>query len=265
MKSVSLNTLREIKTRGEKFTCLTAYDACFARVLSSSGVEVLLVGDSLGMVLQGKDSTLPVSVADLAYHTQCVSQGNQGSLIMADMPFMSYGDTASALANAATLMRAGAHLVKLEGGQWLSQTVTELRRNGVPSCIHMGLTPQSVNVFGGYKIQGREEDAATRMLQEAIEVEAAGASILLLECVPSALAAQITEALSIPVIGIGAGRHTDGQVLVMHDMLGLHAGKPPRFVKNFLAESKNGVQGATQLFIDSVKGGQFPGPEHEFH
>lgn len=265
MKAVTLSSLRDFKARGEKFTCLTAYDATFSHAISQAGVEIMLVGDSLGMVLQGKESTLPVTVADMAYHTGCVARGNTGSLVMADMPFMSYGTVRDALENAATLMRAGAHLVKLEGGAWLAETVSELRRNGIPACVHMGLTPQSVNVFGGYKVQGREEDAATQMLNEAQAIETSGAAVLLLECVPAALAERITKALNIPVIGIGAGAATDGQVLVLHDMLGLHMGKPAKFVKNFLAESNSGISGAFQAYVTAVKAGSFPAAEHSFN
>ncbi len=265
MKSVSLSTLREMKGRGEKFTVLTCYDATFARSMNAAGVEALLVGDSLGMVLQGRDSTLPVTVDEMAYHTACVARGNQTALLMADMPFMSYATPEDALANAATLMRSGAHLVKLEGGAWLADTVTRLVQGGIPACVHMGLTPQSVNVFGGYKVQGRGDEAAEQMLREAQAVEAAGAALLLLECVPRALAARISRALTIPVIGIGAGLDCDGQVLVVHDMLGLHAGKPARFVKNFLAESDDGsVTGAFRAYVAAVKAGTYPAPEHGF-
>lgn len=264
MKPVSLATLREMKTRGEKFSVLTCYDATFAHAMTSAGVEVMLVGDSLGMVLQGRDSTLPVTIADMAYHTSCVARGNQGALLMADMPFMSYSTPKDALDHAAELMRAGAHMVKLEGGEWLCDTVTRLMQGGIPSCVHMGLTPQSVNVFGGYKVQGRGEDAADRMLREARALEAAGAAVLLLECVPRSLAARITAALHIPVIGIGAGADCDGQVLVLHDMLGLHTGKPARFVKNFLTESNDGIRGAFHAYVQAVKEGRYPAPEHGF-
>ncbi|MDP2225915.1 MAG: 3-methyl-2-oxobutanoate hydroxymethyltransferase [Moraxellaceae bacterium] len=265
MKPVSLSTLRELKSRGEKFTVLTCYDATFAQAMNGAGIEVMLVGDSLGMVLQGRDSTLPVTVSDMAYHTACVARGNSTALLMADMPFMSYSTPEEALANAATLMRAGAHLVKLEGGAWLADTVTRLMQGGIPACVHMGLTPQSVNVFGGYKVQGRGEDAGEQMLREAQALEAAGAAVLLLECVPRALAARITAALKIPVIGIGAGLDCDGQVLVVHDMLGLHTGKPARFVKNFLAVSDDGsVAGAFRAYAAEVKSGQYPAPEHGF-
>lgn len=264
MKPVSLSTLRDLKTRGEKFTVLTCYDATFAHAMTTAGVEVMLVGDSLGMVLQGRDSTLPVTVADMAYHTACVARGNQGALLMADMPFMSYSTPKDALDNAAALMRAGAHMVKLEGGAWLCETVTQLMQGGIPACVHMGLTPQSVNVFGGYKVQGRGDEAAERMLADAHALEAAGAVVLLLECVPRALAMRISAALTIPVIGIGAGADCDGQVLVLHDMLGLHTGKPARFVKNFLSDSPDGINGAFRAYVQAVKEGRYPAPEHSF-
>ncbi|MGB4342122.1 MAG: 3-methyl-2-oxobutanoate hydroxymethyltransferase [Moraxellaceae bacterium] len=264
MKPVSLATLRDMKARGEKISMLTCYDATFAHAMSSAGVETLLIGDSLGMVLQGHTSTLPVTVADMAYHTTCVARGNQGALIVADMPFMSYSTPKDALDNAATLMRAGAHMVKLEGGAWLCDTVTQLMHGGIPACVHMGLTPQSVNVFGGYKVQGRGDDAGDRMLAEALAVESAGAAVVLLECVPRSLAARITAALCIPVIGIGAGADCDGQVLVLHDMLGLHTGKPARFVRNFLIESNDGIRGAIHAYVTAVKQGHYPAPEHGF-
>lgn len=264
MKPISLATLRDMKARGEKVSMLTCYDATFAHAMSGAGVEALLIGDSLGMVLQGHDSTLPVTVADMAYHTACVARGNQASLIVADMPFMSYANPEAALESAAALMRAGAHVVKLEGGAWLCETVTRLVQGGIPACVHMGLTPQSVNVFGGYKVQGRGEDAAERMLREAAALEAAGAAMLLLECVPRELAARITAAAGIPVIGIGAGADCDGQVLVLHDMLGLHTGKPARFVKNFLTGSNDGIRGAFHAYVQAVKAGTYPAPEHGF-
>ena len=264
MKPISLATLRDMKSRGEKISMLTCYDATFAHAMSGAGVEMLLIGDSLGMVLQGHDSTLPVTVDDMVYHTRCVATGNQGALVVSDMPFMSYSSPALALESAAALMRAGAHVVKLEGGAWLCDTVTRLVQGGIPACVHMGLTPQSVNVFGGYKVQGRGDDAAERMVREAAALEAAGAALLLLECVPRDLAARITAAAGIPVIGIGAGAGCDGQVLVVHDMLGLHTGKPARFVRNFLTGSNDGIRGAFQAYVEAVKTGAYPAPEHGF-
>ena len=218
-KAVTIATLQDIKDRGEKFACLTAYDAIFSELISTAGIEVMLVGDSLGMVLQGHDSTLPVTLDDMVYHMNCVRRGNNGSAIMADLPFMSYASEEQSLTSAATLMRAGAHIVKLEGGAWLSESTRMLTERGIPVCAHMGLTPQSINRLGGYRVQGRDPDHADTMVDEAKILEDAGASLLLLECVPTGLAQKITEALKIPVIGIGAGATTDGQIMVVHDML----------------------------------------------
>lgn len=261
--AITLSTLNTLKQKKEKFTCLTAYDSTFTRQACLAGVETLLVGDSLGMVLQGHDSTLPVTLEQMAYHTACVHRANQGALLITDMPFMTYASENEALGNAATLMRAGAHVVKLEGGAWLADTTRLLAERGIPVCIHMGLTPQSINRLGGYRVQGRDPQQARAMLQEAKLLEAAGASLLLLECVPRALAKAITEALSIPVIGIGAGPDTDAQVLVLHDILGISPIKP-KFVKNYLAESDDGIQGAMRAFVREVKDGSFPAPEHCF-
>ncbi|WP_261843713.1 3-methyl-2-oxobutanoate hydroxymethyltransferase [Aliamphritea ceti] len=263
MSKVTLHTLFTRKQAGEKFAVLTAYDACFAKQISDAGVEVLLVGDSLGMVLQGNDSTLPVSVEEIAYHTSAVRAGSQNAMIMADMPFMSYGTPAQAMESAAALMQAGAHIVKLEGAAWLDETIELLVQRGVPVCAHLGLTPQTVNVLGGYKVQGRNDDAAQLILDDARRLEQAGASLLLLECVPSELARAVTQAVSIPVIGIGAGADTDGQVLVMHDMLGITPGKKARFVKNFMQEADS-ISNAFKAYADAVKEGNFPGPEHGF-
>lgn len=261
--AVTINTLRECKQKGEKFTCLTAYDATFAHAISAAGVEVMLVGDSLAMVLQGNDSTLPVTVDDMVYHTRAAARGNQGALLMADMPFMSYGTPEMAMNSAAALMRAGAHMVKLEGTEWMADTVELLSDRGVPVCAHLGLTPQFVNKFGGYKVQGKDDRAAELMVQHARLLEQAGADVLLLECVPSSLGKRITDAVKAPVIGIGAGAGTDGQVLVMHDMLGVTHGRKPRFVKDFLVESGS-IHGAFEAFVKAVKEGTFPAEEHTF-
>ena len=265
-KSVTVASLQKMKRNGEKFACLTAYDAIFAELISSAGVEVMLVGDSLGMVLQGHDSTLPVTLEDMVYHMNCVRRGNRGSVIMADLPFMSYASEEQSLTSAATLMRAGAHIVKLEGGAWLAESTRLLTERGIPVCAHMGLTPQSINRLGGYRVQGRNPEKARAMIDEARILEEAGASVLLLECVPTDLAQAITEALDIPVIGIGAGPTTDAQIMVMHDMLGITPAsiRVPKFVKNFLPESSNGLSGAFQAYSEAVRGGQFPGPEHTF-
>ncbi|MXW06812.1 MAG: 3-methyl-2-oxobutanoate hydroxymethyltransferase [Gammaproteobacteria bacterium] len=264
---VSITTLAKRKEKGQKFACLTAYDALFAELISSSGIEVLLVGDSLGMVLQGHDSTLPVTIEEMVYHMHCVRRGNRGSLIMADLPFMSYASANQSLESAAALMRAGAHIVKLEGGAWLAESTRLLAERGIPVCTHMGLTPQSINRLGGFRVQGRNPDQASTMLEEARVLEDSGASVLLLECVPVSLAKAITEQLQIPVIGIGAGPDTDGQIMVMHDMLGITPTtiRTPKFVKNFLPESNDGIRGAFMAYAEAVRSGSFPSAEHSFN
>ncbi|MEM7220895.1 MAG: 3-methyl-2-oxobutanoate hydroxymethyltransferase [Pseudomonadota bacterium] len=265
-RSLTIPDLQRMKEAGEKFACLTAYDAIFAELISGAGIEVMLVGDSLGMVLQGHDSTLPVTLEDMVYHMNCVRRGNAGSVIMADLPFMSYASEEQSLTSAATLMRAGAHIVKLEGGAWLAESTRLLNQRGIPVCAHMGLTPQSINRLGGFRVQGRDPSKAKTMVDEALILQDAGASVLLLECVPTGLAEEITGALEIPVIGIGAGPSTDGQIMVVHDMLGATPSsiKVPKFVKNFLPESTNGLAGAFTAYRDAVKNGIFPGPEHTF-
>ncbi|BCV31420.1 MULTISPECIES: 3-methyl-2-oxobutanoate hydroxymethyltransferase [Shewanella] len=264
MSKITTATLRKFKQEGRKFTALTAYDASFAAAFDSEGVDVLLVGDSLGMVLQGHDDTLPVSVEEMAYHTRCVRRGISRSLLMADLPFMSYATPEQAMTNATKLMQAGANMVKIEGGQWLLETVSMLTERGIPVCAHLGLTPQSVHVFGGFKVQGRDADNAQRILDEAKALEGAGAQLLVLECVPASLAKQITEALQIPVIGIGAGKDTDGQILVMHDVLGISSGYIPRFSKNYLKQTGE-IREAVKAYIDEVQQGQFPAEEHTFN
>lgn len=263
---VTLNTLESIKRKGERFACITAYDASFAEIASSAGVEVLLVGDSLGMVVQGHDSTLPVTMGNILYHLDMVRRGNRGSLIMGDMPFMSYYSEGLTLKNAAQLMRAGAHLVKLEGGRWIAESTRLLVERGIPVCAHMGLTPQSINRFGGFRVQGRDPEQAQTILDEAVYLEEAGASLLLLEAIPAQLAERITARLHIPVIGIGAGKDVDGQIMVMHDLLGITPPdiKVPKFVKDFLADSSSGIRGAFEAYVKAVKNGSFPGPEHSY-
>lgn len=261
--AVTLRTLQQRKQNGEKFSVLTAYDACFSRLISEAGVDVMLVGDSLGMVLQGHDSTLPVTTAQLAYHTAAVARGNQGSLIMADLPFMAGATLERALTSAHELMQAGANLVKLEGAGWLAETITVLKRNGIPVCAHLGLTPQSVNALGGYRVQGREQAVAEQLIAGAKQLEQAGADVLLLECVPRDVSAALTQAVSVPVIGIGAAPECDGQVLVMHDLLGISPGKPARFVRNFAAEGHD-IRGAFAAYNKAVKDGSFPAAEHCF-
>jgi 3-methyl-2-oxobutanoate hydroxymethyltransferase len=263
MSNITLHTLTARKQAGEKFAVLTAYDATFAHLVSSAGIEMILVGDSLGMVLQGQSSTLPVTVDEMVYHTASVARGNQGAMIMADLPFMSYSTPEQAMDNSARLMQAGAHIVKLEGGDWLCDSVRMLAERGVPVCPHLGLTPQAVNKLGGYRVQGRDRQSALKMIEDAKKLEQAGASMLLLECVPTLLAEEITRNVDIPVIGIGAGHHTDAQVLVMHDMLGITPGRRPKFVKDFMAEADS-IEAAFRLYGDQVRTGIFPGPEHGF-
>ncbi|MFV3371085.1 3-methyl-2-oxobutanoate hydroxymethyltransferase [Pseudomonas sp. NY15435] len=264
MPDVTLTTLQGLKQSGEKIAMLTAYDATFAHTASLAGAEMLLIGDSLGMVLQGHDSTLPVTVEDMAYHTAAVKRGNKGAFIVTDLPFESGTSLDQLLRDSVKVMQAGAHMVKLEGGAWLAEPIIRLAQMGIPVCAHLGLTPQAVNLFGGFKVQGRQENQARQLRADAIALEQAGAAVLLLECVPSALAKEITEAVKIPVIGIGAGSGTDGQVLVMHDMLGLSlSGRSPKFVKNFL-EGQPDIQSAFAAYVKAVKDGTFPGPEHGF-
>jgi len=264
MSKVTSSTLIKFKQEGKKFTALTAYDASFAGAFDSEGVDVLLVGDSLGMVLQGHNDTLPVTIADIAYHTACVKRGVARALLIADMPFMSYSTPEQTMNNAAILMQAGASMVKLEGGHWLLESVKMLTERGIPVCAHLGLTPQSVNVFGGFKVQGRDADNAQRILDEAKALQAAGAQLLVVECIPAPLAKAITEALTIPVIGIGAGADTDGQILVMHDVLGISSGYIPRFSKDYLKQSGE-IRSAIRAYIDEVANGTFPAEEHTFN
>lgn len=262
----TLSTLNKFKKDGIKFTCLTCYDSMFARMMDNAQIDAILIGDSLGMVVQGHDSTLPVTVDDMAYHTANIARSNNHALILADLPFMSYVTLSEAVANSRRLMQAGAHVIKIEGGSELCDLVTTLAQAGTPTCVHLGLTPQSVNVFGGYKIQGRG-DAADKVLADAKAVVAAGAALLVLECVPAALAKTITEAVSVPVIGIGAGADTDGQVLVMHDMLGMVHGRAPRFVHDFLTDERNtarSIEGAFALYQQSVREMTFPAESHQF-
>ncbi|GAB6263367.1 3-methyl-2-oxobutanoate hydroxymethyltransferase [Photobacterium sp. R1] len=263
MKKITINDLMKWKQEGRKFASLTAYDASFAQLFEQQEVPVLLVGDSLGMVLQGQTDTLPVTIDDMAYHTRSVRVGSPNALLLADLPFMTYGTPEQACENAAKLMRAGANMVKLEGGAWLADTVRTLTERAVPVCAHLGLTPQSVNIFGGYKIQGRDQARADEMLADAIALQNAGAQIVVLECVPASLAKRITEALDIPVIGIGAGNVTDGQILVMHDMLGISANYMPRFSKNYLAQTGD-IRKAVSQYLSEVEAGTFPAPEHTF-
>ncbi|MBD3635262.1 MAG: 3-methyl-2-oxobutanoate hydroxymethyltransferase [Methylophaga sp.] len=264
MSRLSLTALRKMKAAQEKIAVLTAYDASFSHALEEAGVEVILVGDSLGMVIQGQESTLPVTVDDMVYHTANVVRGSEKAFIIADLPFMSYANADQAIANAARLMaEGGAQMVKLEGGAVIADTIAELTARGIPVCAHLGLLPQSVHQLGGYIVQGREQEAADELLADALKLEQAGADMLVLECVPAALAARVTDALSIPVIGIGAGKNCDGQVLVLYDMLGLTPGRRPRFSHDFLADT-GAIQAAITKYVQDVKSGAFPTPEQQF-
>jgi len=257
-KPVTLPRLREMHASGEKIAMLTCYDATCAHLLDHAGVEVLLVGDSLGMVLQGHASTVPVSIEDMVYHTAAVARGNRTAWIVADMPFGSYQESAeSALRQAVRLIQAGAQMVKLEGGGWTTPIVRFLVERGIPVCAHLGFTPQTVHALGGYRVQGRDEGAAQRLRAHAAELAAAGAELLVLEMVPATLARELTAAVSIPVIGIGAGVGCSGQVLVLHDMLGVTRGDAPRFVRNFLQDSTS-VEAAVRSYVAEVKAGRFP-------
>ncbi|MCP5421057.1 MAG: 3-methyl-2-oxobutanoate hydroxymethyltransferase [Gammaproteobacteria bacterium] len=261
-KSVTIKTLKKMKREGEKFAVLTAYDASFSAVLEAAGVEVILVGDSLGNVIQGCSTTVPVSVDDMVYHARNVARACQQSLLMVDMPFMSYATETRAVDNAARLMQeGGARILKLEGGSELVDIMRLLSRNGVPVCAHLGLMPQSVHKLGGFGVQGRESAAAQRLLDDALRLQDAGADVALVECIPADLAARLTRSLEIPVIGIGAGAFCDAQVLVLHDILGVTLGRTPRFAKNFL-EGRGSVQEAVKAYVQAVKSGEFPGPEH---
>jgi 3-methyl-2-oxobutanoate hydroxymethyltransferase len=250
-----------MKADGQPITMLTAYDASFARLMDEAGVDCVLVGDSLGNVIQGRDSTLPVTVEDLAYHTQAVRRGLSRALLIADLPFMSYHDHASAMASAAAVMRAGAQMVKIEGGQALAPVVSALTSNGVPVCAHLGLTPQHVHQLGGYRVQGREEGPARKLMSDARSLVEAGASLLVLECVPAPLARDITAGIDVPVIGIGAGSEVDGQVLVSYDVLGISPGRSPKFVHDFLAET-GGIRQAFEAFVAAVRERRFPTADH---
>jgi 3-methyl-2-oxobutanoate hydroxymethyltransferase len=264
MRGLTISNLARMKAAGEKIAVLTAYDASFARLAEVAGVEVLLVGDSLGMVVQGHESTLPVTVGEMVYHTAAVARVRERAVLVADMPFMSYGSPAEALANAGRLMKeGGAHMVKLEGGAAQLDTVRHLTRHAVPVCAHLGLLPQSVYQLGGYRVQGRDAEGARQIREDALALQAAGAQLLVLECVPAELAAEVTASLGIPVIGIGAGPDTDGQVLVIYDVLGLSGSRAPSFVRNFL-DGEASVGDALGAYVRAVKDGRFPGPEHSY-
>jgi 3-methyl-2-oxobutanoate hydroxymethyltransferase len=261
---VTLSHFAKLRDSGEKIVMLTAYDASFATLADQAGVEILLVGDSLGMVVQGHDSTLPVTMEQMEYHVGMVARGSEKALVAADLPFGSYQASREiAFSNAARLMVAGAQVVKLEGGATMADTVRFLVERGIPVCGHVGLVPQSVHALGGYRVQGKTEDAARRLLEDARAIQEAGAAMLVLEAIPATLAKQVTAALSIPTIGIGAGKDCSGQVLVLHDMLGIYPGRKARFVRNFMAGAP-GIAEAIRCYVEAVKSGAFPAPEHAF-
>ena len=262
-KAVTVVSLMELRQRQEKITMLTCYDASFAALMDRCGVEILLVGDSLGMVCQGHDSTLPVTIADIAYHTACVARGNRTALLVADMPFGSYATPETAFANAVVLMQAGAQMVKIEGGAWLADTVRFLTERAIPFCAHLGLTPQSVHQLGGYKVQGKTQRGADLMRADAFALQSAGAQLLVLEAIPALLGRDVTAQLAIPTVGIGAGVDCSGQVLVMHDMLGTFPGHKAKFVKNFM-DGQASIEAAVRAYVAAVKDRSFPGAEHSF-
>ncbi len=263
-KPVTLPGLIEMKKQQEKIAMLTCYDACFASVLDSSGVDILLIGDSLGMVLAGMPSTLPVSMEMMEYHTRCVAAGNKTAFVLADMPFGSYQESPElAYRHAAKLMAAGANMVKLEGTAWLAPTVEYLTTRDIPVCAHLGLTPQSVSALGGYRVQGRDAKAAKVLKNNAKAMQDAGAQMVLFELIPGKLAADISKSLVVPTIGIGAGVDCDGQVLVLHDMLNVFPGKKPKFVRNFM-DNQPSIQAAIQAYVSAVKDKTFPTADHTF-
>ncbi len=263
-KPMTLPRLREMHERGEPIAMLTCYDASFAALLDACGVDCVLVGDSLGMVMQGERSTLPVTLEHMAYHTHCVANAVRSAWLIADMPFGSYqGSPQTALDSAVKLMQAGAQMVKLEGGAWLQPTISFLVERGIPVCAHLGLTPQSVHALGGYRIQGKSEESAAELKRDALAVQSAGASMVVLELMPALLATELTRLLSIPTIGIGAGNMCAGQVLVLHDMLDIYPGRKPRFVRNFMAGAPS-IRAAIETYVTAVKQRTFPGPEHAY-
>jgi 3-methyl-2-oxobutanoate hydroxymethyltransferase len=262
-KAVTIPSLNAMHAARTPIVMLTCYDASFAALMDRCGVHVLLIGDSLGMVCNGHNSTLPVTVAEVAYHTAAVARGSKSAMIVADLPFGAYATRESAFDNAVKLIQAGAHMVKLEGGAWLADTVKFLTERAVPVCAHLGLTPQSVHQLGGYKVQGKTIESADQLKSDALLLQQAGASLLVLEAIPTGLGKEVTEMLAMPTIGIGAGPDCSGQVLVMHDMLGVFPGRKARFVKNFM-DGQGSVEGAVTAYINAVTDRSFPGPEHCF-
>ena len=268
MTKITIKTLDDKCANDERFACVTAYDASFSKLIATAEIETLLVGDSLGNVIQGEKTTVPVTLEEMAYHMGCVSNGLVGQehqpFLIADMPFMSYATTELALESATVLMQAGAQMVKVEGGDWLLNSVRYLSERGINICGHLGLTPQTVDSLGGFRMQGRQPEQAKVILEQAKSLQEAGARMLVLECVPTSLGKQITETLNIPVIGIGAGPFTNSQVLVLYDLLGMSMGRRPRFVKDFLTGNTQGIIGALKAFHDAVISGSYPEKEHCF-
>ncbi|MCI0733737.1 MAG: 3-methyl-2-oxobutanoate hydroxymethyltransferase [Methylococcaceae bacterium] len=263
-RALTILDLLEMKQRGQKITCLTAYDASFGRLLDQAGIDAVLVGDSLGMVVKGEESTLSVSMDEMVYHTRCVAKATQRAWLIADLPFLSYSSSDQAALNAGRLMREGnSRMVKLEGGRRCAGIVKHLTEQGIPVCAHLGLTPQSIHQLGGFRVQGKDRDSADRMLEDARILEAAGAGLLVLECIPRELASEISRNLKIPTIGIGAGNSCDGQVLVLQDLLGIGLHPTPKFAKNFLC-GESGIDAAVKSYIKAVQAGEFPGLEHGF-
>jgi len=261
---VTVSTLRRMKSEGQRIACLTAYDASFAALVDAAGVDVVLVGDSLGMVVQGHRTTVPVSLDDMCYHARAVARGCERALLMVDLPFLSFATPQQALASSARLMQEGmAEMVKLEATREHAPLVEKLASEGVPVCAHLGLTPQRIHKLGGYRVQGREEEAARGLVDDAELLDRAGADVLLLECVPSTLAARVAQAVAAPVIGIGAGPDCDGQILVIYDMLGVTPTRAPRFARDFLGDGGS-VSAALGAYVDAVRDGSFPAPEHCF-
>ena len=262
-KPITIPALQALRDKGEKITMLTCYDASFAALMDRCGVETLLIGDSLGMVCQGHSSTLPVTIQDIVYHTASVARGNRTALVLADLPFGTYATPESAFANAVPVIQAGAQMVKIEGGTWLAPTVRFLTERAIPVCGHLGLTPQSVHQMGGYKVQGKSHAAAEQLKADALALQEAGATLLVLEAIPAALGKEVSELLSIPTIGIGAGPDCSGQVLVMHDLMGVFPGHKARFVKDFM-EGQTSIDAAVLAYVSAVKDKSFPAPEHCF-
>ena len=259
---ITLAHLQKMKREGERITMVACYDATGAAVVENAGVEIILVGDSLGMLVQGEESTLSVSMEDSVYHTRCVAKGAKRAVVLGDMPFGSYQQSPqAAFANAARLMAVGAHMIKLEGGALMAETVAFLSARGIPVCGHLGLTPQSVHALGGYKVQGKTVDSAQRVIDDVKALEAAGAVMIVLEAIPTALGKAVTEAVSIPTIGIGAGPDCSGQILLLYDMLDFFPGRKAKFVKNYLAGAGS-IGGAVEAFVREVKSGEFPSPEY---